>query len=491
MAVIKNGEVRNPYGRAGKPKITQPALPTLDGWTNVQRGLGMGRDAQKQTAFQQGALKSHLQSQLEALYTGDWIGRKVADIPVDDAMRKGVIIEHQDTEKVEAVKARIKELGLDKQVSSLVKWARVYGSAVMVAVTGDDDISKSPSVGKGDLSNFAVLDKFNVSATGTEMNPLDPNFSYPKGYLIGLAGGEVHRDRLIQIDGSESTHFSRQKLGGWGLSIYESGFDNIQNAQSSTAMINNLLFQSNIDVYKIKGLNDSLTDGQDNLIVKRIEVAQNMKSVLNGIALDSEDEYINIAKNFSGLNELNMGMLAMVAGAFDIPLTRLLGKSADGMNATGEGDMNNYYDMVQSLQESDIRQAYEFALHYISLDIFGEDLGFEVSFPPLFQLSELQIADLELKQAQTDTINLSNGSISPDEARRRLAESEAYPSITTETIAEEEEEEGELNINNIEIDQDYIDQEELKQKQEDELKHKEKETYESEFMRSFKSKLGL
>jgi phage-related protein (TIGR01555 family) len=447
MGQFKKGQVNNPYGRAGKPK--QGTLPMLDGWTNVQRGLGMSRDTQKQTYFEQNALKSNLQNQLEALYTTDWIGRKVVDIPIDDAMRKGVIIEHKDVDKVEAVEDRLRELKVHKQIDQLVKWSRVYGSAVLVAVMGDDKISEKPSVGKGDLSNFAVLDKFNISAMGTVTNPLAIDFSYPSGYLIGLAGGEVHKDRLIQIDGAESTHFTRQKLGGWGVSIYEAGFDNIQNAQSSTSMINNLLFQSNIDVFKIKGLNDALTGQQDDLIVKRIEVAQNMKSVLNGIALDSEDEYINIAKSFAGLNELNMGMLSIVAGAFDIPLTRLLGKSADGMNATGEGDMNNYYDMVQSIQETDVRDGYEFAVKYISYDLFGDDLGFKISFPPLKQMSEAQKADIDAKQAQTDTINLQNGSITESEARRRVAESDAYPSVTLELIAEEEAEEQELSLDNI------------------------------------------
>lgn len=442
MAKIQKGEVRNPNGRRGKQ--------TRDGWTNVQRGLGMSRDAKMQTYFQGGSLKSNLQSQLESIYSQSWIGRKVVDIPVDDAMRNGVIIEHEDTAVVEAVEARMKELKIHKKIDSLVKWSRVYGSAVMVLVSGEDSIANPPQIGIGDISNFAVLDKFDVSAVGVDNNPLSANYLQPTKYIIG-ASGEVHNDRILKIDGAETTNWTKRNLNGWGLSIYEAGFNAMQTSETSTEMINNLIYQSNVDFYKIKGLNEALSTGQDELVIKRIEIAQGMKSVLNGVALDGEDGYENVAKSFGGLNEINMGMLSIVAGAFDIPLTRLLGKSADGMNATGEGDLANYYDMVKSLQESDIRDAYEWALKFISLDLFGEDKKLSVIFPPLWQMSDAQRADLELKRAQADQIHISNGTVTPLDCRRRLAEDETYPSVTLESVAKEQEESEELDLDNIEI----------------------------------------
>jgi hypothetical protein len=42
-------------------------------------------------------------------------------------------------------------------------------------------------------------------------------------------------------------------------------------------------------------------------------------------------------------------------GRADIPVTRLLGTSAKGLNATGEGDNDNYDEMVSARQETDLR----------------------------------------------------------------------------------------------------------------------------------------
>jgi uncharacterized protein len=44
-----------------------------------------------------------------------------------------------------------------------------------------------------------------------------------------------------------------------------------------------------------------------------------------------------------------MDFRKIVSGAADIPVTRLLGQSPAGMNATGTSDMKNYHDRIQSI----------------------------------------------------------------------------------------------------------------------------------------------
>jgi len=45
----------------------------------------------------------------------------------------------------------------------------------------------------------------------------------------------------------------------------------------------------------------------------------------------------------------------IASSASDIPVIRLIGTSATGLNGSGETDLNNYYDMLSSRQESRIR----------------------------------------------------------------------------------------------------------------------------------------
>lgn len=46
--------------------------------------------------------------------------------------------------------------------------------------------------------------------------------------------------------------------------------------------------------------------------------------------------------NFAGLKDIYEAFMTEVAGAAEILVTRLFGRSPDGMNATGKADMQHY-----------------------------------------------------------------------------------------------------------------------------------------------------
>ncbi|MFQ8761936.1 MAG: anti-CBASS protein Acb1 family protein [Intestinimonas sp.] len=48
-----------------------------------------------------------------------------------------------------------------------------------------------------------------------------------------------------------------------------------------------------------------------------------------------------------------------LSGASRIPVTKLFGRSPAGMNATGESDLRNYYDYVDTLREAKLRPILE------------------------------------------------------------------------------------------------------------------------------------
>ena len=54
--------------------------------------------------------------------------------------------------------------------------------------------------------------------------------------------------------------------------------------------------------------------------------------------------------SFDGIKDMHEAFMTEVAGAAEIPVTKLFGRSPDGMNATGEADMRNYYERIASLQ---------------------------------------------------------------------------------------------------------------------------------------------
>ena len=55
----------------------------------------------------------------------------------------------------------------------------------------------------------------------------------------------------------------KEFLQGFGLSVFESLYTSIMNAEISPDLMVNLIAQSNQDVYKIKELNEAVASNQD------------------------------------------------------------------------------------------------------------------------------------------------------------------------------------------------------------------------------------
>lgn len=407
----------------------QISKKVFDSFMNVMRGLGGTKDVTYQRRYAINRIMSMQFEELINLYSTNWIAGKVVDIPVNDALRQGRTIQGDKSADILKVYDQLK---IDKKISDGLKWARAYGGAVLVIVSNDNDMSMPLSVGKGDLKNIAVLDVSDVLGIEMSRDPLDVNYLSYEYYHINRSTQRIHHSRVIKIDGYTTSNRTRELMRGFGLSIFEKMYAVIGDAQESNDLITNLLHQSNIDVYKMNGLNEAVGADMDSVAIQRIQIAQQMKSILNAVILDKDDDYDSVAKNFSGLHEIDMGKLSKIAGAADIPLTRLLGKSSDGMNSTGEGDMKNYYDNVASYQNEVIYDIYK-SIDSVVCAHLGV-LEHEFTFNSLFQMTDAEIAELELKRAQTDTIHINNSVIDEYDVMERLAQSGIYPTITAERI---------------------------------------------------------
>ena len=106
-----------------------------------------------------------------------------------------------------------------------------------------------------------------------------------------------------------------------------------------------------------------------------------------------------------------------------MPVTRLMGQSPAGLNATGESDLRIFNDTVQAEQERVVRPALERLTEIVMSDPAGPTDGqipeeWSIEFNALQQLSELEMTDMRLKQAQADNIYLQQQVVTPEEIGR-------------------------------------------------------------------------
>ena len=393
---------------------------TADGFVNIQKGLATAKDHQGKTHYRRSKYFNY--NELSTLYSTNWLAANVVDVPVEDSLRNWREITSNNSEKIMQEEKR---LGLQKAIEKAEKWALVFGGAAIVIISDDGELHEPFNINamsRNGLKRLVVLDRYNLIAQQPNMDILAENYGEPEFYQVAIGGQTVHHSRVIRFDGIEPTIEEKKRNNYWGNSIYEKLYDAISNSQTSTQLINGLLYESNIDVYKIKGLNSLVAQGQDELVVKRIQMAHELKSTVNGIVLDSEDDFVKKGNTFAGLAEIDDKFLQKVAGARGVPVTKLLGISPGGLNATGESDIRNYYDKLSSIQESKYTPKLKKLDEIITASLFGSTQEVEFEWNTLWQMNDKDKAAVELSNAQRDVAYVNAGILTDDEIRPGLRE---------------------------------------------------------------------
>lgn len=413
-----------------------PFIKLYDGFQNVMKGLGGERDSRQYRRYVEtlGRVDQHT---AEMLYASNWLTAKVVDVPVEDALRKWREILIEDSEKKEEVEKFYKETKLKSTIDTAAKWSRVFGgSGIFIVIEGDDPTTPlyPERVRPGTLKRFVALDRWRLTSLGVNTDLLSENFGEPEFYTEAESGTIIHHTRIVKFNGPIPSINLYRINNYWGDSIFRKLYDPISDSQNTSNAISTMIDESNVDVYKIEGLNQLIAEGGDELAIKRLKIAHEMKSIVNGIALDASDGYEKKSNSFATLDAIDDRFIQKVAGASNIPVTKLLGISPGGQNATGESDLRNYYDSVSDYQENKLRSK----LEYID-SITARSLGlepFEFNWLPLMQLNEIEQATVENTRADRDTKYLNAGVIEVSDIQAELAQNKTYVSVDMERAEE-------------------------------------------------------
>jgi phage-related protein (TIGR01555 family) len=189
-------------------------------------------------------------------------------------------------------------------------------------------------------------------------------------------------------------------------------------------------------VVKAVGMAELLAskDGEKK-IIKRFQTAALMKSINRTLLLDESETYEKKSNNFTNLSDVWGRFIDDVCGAAEIPKARLFGDSPGGLNATGKGELINYYDMISNKQETGLLPQIEKLVKIIVVNAMGrypDDL--KIQFNPLWQTSETeQIANSKVR-ADRDKVYLDSGIVTPAEVAQSLLDDNVYPAMTEESI---------------------------------------------------------
>lgn len=374
--------------------------------------------------------------QLMAAFETNWIAEKIVLIPVADSTRKW---RNWTGEHGAAMKAEEKRLDVRAKVFEAAWKGRLFGGAAIYI--GTDQEASEPlnvdAIKLGGLKYLTVLARNELIAGELEQDPLSPFYNRPKDYTISGSTSQVviHPSRLVLFNGKTKPDpkLSTGASFGWGNSSLKSVHDTIAQSGGAFASVASLVFEANVDVIGIPDLMDNIGDKEyESALIKRFQLAAANKGINGSLLMDSKETYERKTASFAQLPEIMQVFAMLCSAAADIPATRFLAQSPTGLNSSGESDMANYHDMIQSMQSVVIEPAMALLDQCLVRSALGnpsEDAVFE--WNPLKQMNEKELA--EIGKLTMETLEKMAEYLTDEEIRvltvHKMSENGVFPHI--------------------------------------------------------------
>lgn len=462
-----------------------------DGLENLIAELGTEQDKRSHSRFVNSKRLSMdgNREELDAMYRTDWLSGKVVDIIPADMTREWRYFDGElDPKVIKALEDEENRVGLQSAFEEAHKWSRLYGTAFIVMSIDDGQTPDKPlditKIKKGGLRHIKVIDRHRINHNSMVpvTDPLNPNYGMPERYHFVESSVVIHHTRMIRFDAVHLPYDEFRRNNYFSDSVLDRLYESITNLNTVTHGASSMVYEANVDVMKVKGLMNYLQTAEgESMLRKRFTLAGMLKSFNNMMLLDSEEDWDSKSNTFAGLPELMDRFSQILSAASDIPATRLLGVSSSGFNATGEGDLKNYYDKIRSDQMSKYKPKLDY-FDQIMLASLGLNLEEDVSyeFNSLFQMTPKEQADVDFINAQRDQIYLTNGVVTEVIVAKELKQNATYTNIEDHIEELEELEEiGEEYGINTDPDATSIGNEPATQTGEEETPDADKESEES------------
>jgi phage-related protein (TIGR01555 family) len=395
-----------------------------DSWQNVLSGLGSSRDKGNARFARVCAGPILDRTTLAEAYRSMWLVRRVVNAVPEDAVRRGFGEGNEPDKLTEFMRlnhARYAEGALLRACNL----GRLMGGAGIYVgyANGGADLLSPPAAG-AEVAFLEVFHRFELQ--GVEHSRVrdtsDPRHGQPDLWQVigqNRTGLTFHHTRMIRFPGqprADEFEATTQTDRDWWDSILQSLWEDLIRYGMFWQGVSHLMQISSVGVLKIAGLIDMLASKNTEDAEARIDLLNESLSITRLMMLDAKhaEEYHREAVSFADVPGLLQELQLATAGAVGMPVTKLFGRAPAGMNATGESDLTNWYDTVDTWREMVLKPRAE------ALISACERRAVKIEWPALWEPTERECAEVrQIKVATADTL-WKMGVASEDEIRSAL-----------------------------------------------------------------------
>ncbi len=299
-----------------------------------------------------------------------------------------------------------------------------YGGAFLYINTDDTDLSlplylneRTASTNK--ITGLTVIEPWQAAPVQVNsFNPLKENYMEPELWWVLGASSTVHKTRLIPVVFYSVPDLIKPLYNylGLPLSFYMKNY--VSNADTVRQSISDLVLRFRTKI--IKTTAQKIADPQTQARVKYMNATSNNLATL---LLAKDEEWIETVTSLSGMDNLLSQMYElMTASTRGIPVTKLLGLSPRGFNATGEYDENNFYDVIDGYSQTVVVPVMERLAEYILCFKAGILSEPKYEFNPRKQIRPKEQAEINNLKADYISKLIMSGVIAGRDAIKAISE---------------------------------------------------------------------
>lgn len=383
--------------------------------------------------------------------------KKICEIPAQDAVAVDYKLHYRDmdtdkddtTDKSEEQEVLAKmKLDSDKNynIKNVCMRAninkKIFGQCIVIPTFSVDiDMEKpySPkAIKKGTYTGMQIVEPFWVTydLTLDQVSRPDKKGFYEPEYYHVNGGKKIHKSWIRKLVNGTVSDILKPTYYYGGIPLPQQVYSRVFCAEKVANEAPKLALSKRLLV----------VDGNiNNLIANPDSAEETLKGLSEirdnfGFMLKNPgDQVMQVDTALADFDALIMTQFQLVAAIGEMPVTKLMKTQLKGLANTGDYEQKDYAQTLVSIQENDFNYIMDFHNELYCLSNFGKDLNIDTVWNPIDTPTELELAQIENQQAQTDATYVGAGIVSAEEIRLMLKDNDdsRFHNISDEPIAEE------------------------------------------------------
>lgn len=367
--------------------------------------------------------------------------RKACEIPARDAVAvdyKLHYIEGDDKdpstekEEEEEILRELKQMSDRKmKIKNVCRDANIfkkmYGQILVIPTFSEDVDMSEPfdlkKIKKGTYTGMQIIQPFWVRyQMGVEQlsRPDRAGFYEPEYYTIPEKA-KIHKSWVIKLVNGVCPDILKPVYYYGGVPLTQQIYERVFCAEKTANEAPKLALTKRLLI--IDGDVENLTANPDEAYATMESVA-NLRDNMGFMVKNPENSVSQIDTSLADFDALIMTQFQLVAAIAEMPVTKLMKTQLKGLANSGDYEMKDYAQTLVEIQENDFNRILMWHYQLLGMSEKGKDLNLDVVWNPIDTPTELETAQIESQQAQTDATYVGAGILGADEVRTMLRSNE-------------------------------------------------------------------